>query len=88
LLATKCRRNTRQDGAQFELDVRYAVEQLRRGGGLRFAAEHLPHRDARFFTLNGDALARFDPGELRQAHEAAGAIATTAPARHRLSWGS
>jgi NDP-sugar pyrophosphorylase family protein len=78
-----------QDGAQFGLMVRYAVEQepLGRGGGLRFAAEHLPHRDAGFFALNGDVLARFDLGELRRAHQAAGAIATIALARYRSSWG-
>jgi NDP-sugar pyrophosphorylase family protein len=79
-----------QDGAQFELTVRYAAEQEPpgRGGGLRFAAEHLPHPDARFFALNGNVLARFDLGELRQAHEAAGVIAATALARYRSSWRS
>lgn len=41
--------------------------QLSGRAALRFAAEHLPHRDAGFFALNGDVLVRFDLGELRRA---------------------
>jgi Nucleotidyl transferase len=78
-----------QDGARFGLTVSYAVEgePLGRGGGLRLAAERLPHPNPGFFALNGDVLARFDLGELRRAHEASGAIATIALARYRSSLG-
>jgi NDP-sugar pyrophosphorylase family protein len=77
------------DGTRFGLNVDYAVEPepLGRGGGLRFAAERLPDRDAEFFALNGDILARFDLGAMRDAHRAAGDIATIALAKYRSSWG-
>jgi NDP-sugar pyrophosphorylase family protein len=77
------------DGTRFGLNVGYAVEEkpLGRGGGLRLAARRLPDRDAEFFALNGDILARFDLGAMRDAHRAAGDVATIALAEYRSSWG-
>jgi NDP-sugar pyrophosphorylase family protein len=77
------------DGSRYGLNVGYAYERepLGRGGGLRLAAEHLPDREAEFFALNGDILARFDLGALRDAHRASGNVATIALAKYRSSWG-
>src|SRR5688500_17814883 len=45
-----------KDGATFGVGITYAVEDepLGRGGGLKFAAKHLPRPGERWLALNGD----------------------------------
>ncbi|HLF69774.1 MAG TPA: nucleotidyltransferase family protein, partial [Actinomycetota bacterium] len=54
------------DGSSFGVAITYAVEEtpLGRGGGLKYAAGHLPYPDLPWFALNGDVIARFDLREM------------------------
>ncbi|WP_405721087.1 nucleotidyltransferase family protein [Streptomyces sp. NBC_01537] len=62
------------------LRVRVVVEDepLGRGGGLKYAARHLPHPDERWVGLNGDILTRFSLRDLARAHVERSALATLA----------
>src|SRR5918996_5463481 len=66
------------DGSALGLHVDYAVEDepLGRGGGLRLAAQKLPHPDEGWFGMNGDVLARFALADLAGQHERLNATAT------------
>jgi NDP-sugar pyrophosphorylase family protein len=62
------------------LRVRVVVEDepLGRGGGLKYAARHLPHPQERWAGLNGDILTRFSLRDLGRAHVERSALATIA----------
>jgi NDP-sugar pyrophosphorylase family protein len=78
-----------QDGAAVGAAITYAVESvpLGRGGGLKFAAGHLPHPEDFTFALNGDVLSRFALADLLEHHRSVGATATVALAPYRTTWG-
>jgi len=65
-----------------DLPVRVRVvvedEPLGRGGGLKYAAGHLPYPDERWAGLNGDILTRFSLRDLGRAHVERAALATVA----------
>ncbi|MFE9382729.1 sugar phosphate nucleotidyltransferase [Streptomyces sp. NPDC007025] len=77
------------DGSRFGMEIRYAVESepLGRGGGLKFAAGHLPAADAPFFVLNGDVITVFSLPELSRFHHRSGAAVTVALSPYRSEWG-
>ncbi|WP_078565570.1 sugar phosphate nucleotidyltransferase [Streptomyces sp. AA1529] len=77
------------DGSRFGMEIRYAVESepLGRGGGLKFAAGHLPAADAAFFVLNGDVITVFALPELSRFHHRSGAAVTVALSPYRSDWG-
>jgi NDP-sugar pyrophosphorylase family protein len=62
------------------LHVRVVVEDkpLGRGGGLKYAAAHLPFPSERWAGLNGDILTRFSLRDLARAHVERDALATLA----------
>ena len=72
------------------LEVRTAVESepLGRGGGLRFAGNHLPDPHQPWFATNGDIWTRFDLNAMSARHFESGATATLALARPRIPWGA
>lgn len=74
-------------GYPLTIEVAVETEPLGRGGALRFAAGHLPHREERWLALNGDVLCRFPLAELIDRHADAGAMATIALAQYRTTWG-
>lgn len=78
-----------KDGSRFGLRVDYAVEDqpLGRGGGLRFAAQRLADRKARWFGLNGDVITYFPLDELESHHQKLGVLATIALAPYESNWG-
>ena len=67
----------------------YAVEPepLGRGGGLKFAAAHLPNPEETFFALNGDVMAEFPLAEMLEHHRSEEALATVALAAYQTTWG-
>lgn len=67
----------------------YAVESepLGRGGGLKFAAGHLPDKTATFIAMNGDIIVRFDVAGLMELHTGEQATATIGLAAFQTSWG-
>lgn len=76
-------------GARLPLRVTTVVEEepLGRGGGLKYAARHLPHPDGSWYATNGDVWTRFSLREMAAFHEERGAVATLALARPRIPWG-
>lgn len=77
------------EGADYGVHAVYAMEDvpLGRGGGLKFAAHHLPSRSERWLGVNGDVITRFQISDLVQKHEEIGATATIALAPYRTTWG-
>lgn len=77
------------EGADFGVHTVYAMEDvpLGRGGGLKFAAHHLPKRNERWLGINGDVITRFEISEMVAKHEQIGATATIALAPYRTTWG-
>ncbi|WP_435175141.1 nucleotidyltransferase family protein [Actinacidiphila sp. bgisy145] len=78
------------DGARFGLkDVRYAIEAepLGRGGGLKFAARHLPEPDSPFYVLNGDVISSFSLTAFADYHEENHGAVTVALSPYRSNWG-
>ncbi|MFD9353718.1 NDP-sugar synthase [Streptomyces sp. NPDC060031] len=75
--------------APLPLRVTTVVEEepLGRGGGLKYAARHLPHPERSWFATNGDVWTRFSLREMAGFHVERGAVATLALARPRLPWG-
>ncbi|KAA0942922.1 MULTISPECIES: nucleotidyltransferase family protein [Streptomyces] len=63
-------------------------EPLGRGGGLKYAAKHLPHPDRPWYATNGDIWTRFSLREMADFHTERDAVATLALARPRLPWGA
>lgn len=78
-----------QDGSALGVELTWAVESepLGRGGGLKFAARHLPHPEDFTFALNGDVISRFELADLLDRHRELGAAATVALAPYRTTWG-
>ncbi|WP_435245978.1 nucleotidyltransferase family protein [Streptomyces sp. NRRL F-5630] len=76
---------------QTELPLRVETviepEPLGRGGGLKFAAAHLPHADEPWYATNGDIWTRFGLRAMAAFHAERAAVATLALARPRLPWG-
>lgn len=77
------------DGSALGVSVTYAKEDvpLGRGGGLRFAAKHLPDPTSRWMALNGDVVCDFAVQEMESQHIQNAAIATVALAPYRTTWG-
>ncbi|CAN5873178.1 nucleotidyltransferase family protein [soil metagenome] len=77
------------DGSSLGISLTYAVESkpLGRGGGLKFAARHLPRPDIFTFALNGDIICRFPLAGLLEHHRSVGATATLALAPYKTTWG-
>lgn len=77
------------DGSFLDVSITYAVEAepLGRGGGLKFAARHLPRPADISFALNGDVLSRFELSRMLEHHRSLGAIATVALAPYKTTWG-
>ncbi|MFE7166914.1 NDP-sugar synthase [Streptomyces sp. NPDC057616] len=63
-------------------------EPLGRGGGLKYAAAHLPHPDRPWYATNGDIWTRFSLRDMADFHTERDAVATLALARPRLPWGA
>ncbi|MEN3585421.1 MULTISPECIES: nucleotidyltransferase family protein [unclassified Streptomyces] len=63
-------------------------EPLGRGGGLKYAAAHLPHPDQPWYATNGDIWTRFSLRDMADFHAERDAVATLALARPRLPWGA
>lgn len=74
-----------------ELPVRVQTvietEPLGRGGGLKYAAAHLPHPDRAWYATNGDIWTRFSLRDMADFHTERDAVATLALARPRIPWG-
>ncbi len=64
------------------------AEPLGRGGGLKYAARHLPEPGQGWFATNGDIWTRFSLREMAAFHAERGATATLALARPRIPWGA
>ncbi|MFJ6572280.1 NDP-sugar synthase [Streptomyces sp. NPDC091292] len=78
------------EAADLPLRVTTVVEKepLGRGGGLKYAAAHLPHTDRPWYATNGDIWTRFSLREMAAFHAERDATATLALARPRIPWGA
>ncbi|MET7385588.1 nucleotidyltransferase family protein [Streptomyces sp. NPDC005385] len=78
------------DSAELPVKVTTVVESepLGRGGGLRYAAAHLPHPDRPWYATNGDIWTRFSLRDMADFHAERDAVATLALARPRIPWGA
>ncbi|MDQ1037098.1 NDP-sugar pyrophosphorylase family protein [Streptomyces sp. V3I8] len=78
------------ESADLPVSVTTVVESepLGRGGGLKYAAKHLPHPDRPWYATNGDIWTRFSLREMADFHTERDAVATLALARPRLPWGA
>lgn len=76
-------------GSTRSLRVQTIVEDepLGRGGGLKYAGQHLPQPDVGWYALNGDIWTRFDLCQMAAYHIERDAIATIGLARPRIPWG-
>lgn len=77
------------DSADLPVNVQTVVESepLGRGGGLKYAAAHLPHPDRPWYATNGDIWTRFSLRDMADFHAERDAVATLALARPRIPWG-
>jgi NDP-sugar pyrophosphorylase family protein len=69
------------------VDIVREETQLGRGGGLKFGAGALPHRDESWMGLNGDVLTDASVRDMCAQHAATGAAATVAVAQYRCPYG-
>ncbi|WP_371579145.1 NDP-sugar synthase [Streptomyces sp. NBC_01314] len=78
------------DSADLPVRVTTVVETepLGRGGGLKYAAAHLPHPDRPWYATNGDIWTRFSLRDMADFHAERDALATLALARPRIPWGA
>ncbi|SOD85638.1 Nucleotidyl transferase [Streptomyces sp. Ag109_G2-15] len=78
------------DSADLPVSVTTVVETepLGRGGGLKYAAAHLPHPDRPWYATNGDIWTRFSLRDMADFHTERDAVATLALARPRIPWGA
>lgn len=78
------------ESADLPVSVTTVVESepLGRGGGLKYAAKHLPHPERPWYATNGDIWTRFSLREMADFHTERDAVATLALARPRLPWGA
>ncbi|MFS4091331.1 nucleotidyltransferase family protein [Streptomyces sp. AF1A] len=76
--------------ADLPLSVKTVVETepLGRGGGLKYAAAHLPRPDSAWYATNGDIWTRFSLRDMADFHTERDAVATLALARPRIPWGA
>lgn len=77
------------DGSAWDVSIVYAEESepLGRGGGLKFAAGHLPDPGSLCFAMNGDVLSDFSLSDLVEHHRNHDALATVALAPYKTTWG-
>jgi NDP-sugar pyrophosphorylase family protein len=64
------------------------TEPLGRGGGLKYAAAHLPRPAEPWYATNGDIWTRFSLRDMADFHTERDAVATLALARPRIPWGA
>ncbi len=64
------------------------TEPLGRGGGLKYAAQHLPEPGQPWYATNGDIWTRFSLRDMAAFHAERDATATLALARPRIPWGA
>jgi NDP-sugar pyrophosphorylase family protein len=78
------------DSADLPVSVTTVVETepLGRGGGLKYAAAHLPRPDRPWYATNGDIWTRFSLRDMADFHTERDATATLALARPRIPWGA
>ncbi|MFE7841312.1 NDP-sugar synthase [Streptomyces sp. NPDC057474] len=78
------------DSADLPVRVTTVVETepLGRGGGLKYAAAHLPHPDRPWYATNGDIWTRFSLRDMADFHTERDALVTLALARPRIPWGA
>jgi hypothetical protein len=78
------------DSADLPVNITTVVETepLGRGGGLKYAAAHLPHPDKPWYATNGDIWTRFSLRDMADFHTERDAVATLALARPRIPWGA
>ncbi|MFI6347779.1 NDP-sugar synthase [Streptomyces sp. NPDC050560] len=78
------------ESTELPLRVTTVVEKepLGRGGGLKFAAAHLPDAEGAWYATNGDIWTRFSLREMAAFHAERAATATLALARPRIPWGA
>ena len=76
--------------ADLPLNVTTVVETepLGRGGGLKYAAAHLPAPEQPWYATNGDIWTRFSLRDMAAFHAERDAVATLALARPRMPWGA
>ena len=77
------------NGSSLGVSITYAIEEepLGRGGGLKFAAKHLPFASQQWMAVNGDIITDFPVRELVEQHDRLGVTATIALASYQTSWG-
>ncbi|MBU0495947.1 MAG: nucleotidyltransferase family protein [Chloroflexi bacterium] len=66
------------DGQKWGVRMRYAVEEepLGRGGGLKYAFQHLPPSEELVIATNGDVITNLSLTSMVELHESTGAVAT------------
>jgi len=71
-------RNYFRNGADFEMSIKYAVEEtpLGRGGGIKAAMKKLTPGYAQVFVMNGDILTNVDMDLMTKQHFDTGALVT------------
>ena len=81
--------NYLEDGEKLGVSLTYAIEAepLGRGGGLKFAANHLNEPEERWMALNGDVLTDFPLEDMVRHHSEIKTTATIALAAYRTRWG-
>ncbi|MEO7804800.1 MAG: nucleotidyltransferase family protein [Actinomycetota bacterium] len=77
------------DGSRHNAQITYAIETepLGRGGGLKFAARHLPDTEGIWLAMNGDVISDLKVKDLVDRHNELGVTATVALAPYQSSWG-
>lgn len=77
------------DGHRWGVAITYAIEaqELGRGGGLKFAAGHLPTANDIWLAMNGDVISDLKIQVLVDRHNSLGVTATVCLAPYRSNWG-
>lgn len=86
-LAEVLRRHAAERPLPLEVTVVVEDKPLGRGGGLKYAARHLPHPNEPWIGLNGDILTDCPIADLTAAHTGSDALATIAVAPLKSPYG-